>query len=76
MQNKVAQVITWTAKFIYHAMDKRNNQVHRQPDDIRSPMEDGALNRVVYESEFHNLIHFLHVHIKTNAFTFYVYKCV
>ena len=35
MQNKDAQVITWTAKFIYHAMDKRNNRAHRQPDDIR-----------------------------------------
>ena len=35
MQNKDAQVITWTTKFIYHAMDKRNNQAHRQPDDIR-----------------------------------------
>ena len=35
MQNKDAQVITWTAKLIYHAMDKRNNQAHRQPDDTR-----------------------------------------
>ena len=35
MQNKDAQVITWTAKFIYHAMDRRNNQAHRQRDDIR-----------------------------------------
>ena len=35
MQNKDAQVITWTAKFTYHSMDKRNNQAHRHPDGIR-----------------------------------------
>jgi len=25
LQNKDAQIVTWTAKFIYHSMQKRNN---------------------------------------------------